>query len=133
VKSIWRARAQDYAQKNPLNLKLKTIQSVDDVFAAVKGIVDQFRHLIQDAGLNKELFKPGGKPTHESTAQRLFFAVAYSYCKANNVDVSAEVDTGTGDIDFKFSVGFDSRVLVEVKLCSNPNVVDGSTRGRSKQ
>jgi len=133
VKSIWRARAQDYAQKNPLNLKLKTIQSVDDVFAAVKEIVDQFRHLIQDAGLNKELFKPGGKPTHESTAQRLFFAVAYSYCKANNVDVSAEVDTGTGDIDFKFSVGFDSRVLVEVKLCSNPNVVDGSTRGRSKQ
>jgi hypothetical protein len=50
--------------------------------------------------------------------------VAYSHCKANNLDLSPEADTGSGRIDFKFSRGRD-RVLVELKLSRNPNVVHG--------
>jgi hypothetical protein len=60
--------------------------------------------------------------------QRLFFAVADSYCKANNLDISPEVDTGTGEIDFKFSHGYASRILVEIKLSDNPKVVGGYER-----
>ncbi|MBS0580631.1 MAG: hypothetical protein JSR36_15345 [Proteobacteria bacterium] len=121
----WATQARDYAKNNPLHFKQQKLQTVDDVLGVVREIVAQFRHLIEDAGLNRELFKPDGKPKHEATAQRLFFAVAYSYCVANNVDISPEVDTGTGEIDFKFSVGFDARVLVEVKLSTNSNVLGG--------
>ena len=88
-------------------------------------IVQQFRQLIEHNGLNKELYRSNKKPRHESTSQRLFFAVAYSYCEANNIGVSPEIDTGNGKIDFQFSAGFEERVLVEVKLSTNQNVVSG--------
>lgn len=101
--------------------------SLSDVFSIVKEIVAQFRHLVENCGLNKDLYRPDGKPHHESVSQRLFFAVAYSYCKANNIDPSPELDTGNGQIDFKFSRGFLERVLVEVKLSTNTNVVSGFT------
>jgi hypothetical protein len=121
----WAVQAHEYAQQNPINLERLPASSLDDVLRIVLEIIKQFRHLIENTGLNKELFQPNKKPRHESTAQRLFFAVAYSYCKANNVDISPEIDTGNGDVDFKFSVGFEARVLVEVKLSRNPNVVGG--------
>jgi hypothetical protein len=57
--------------------------------------------------------------------QRIFYADADSYCKANDIDISPEVDTGTGEIDFKFSSGYSKRVLVEVKLSDNPKLLAG--------
>jgi hypothetical protein len=80
---------------------------------------------VANNGLSKELYRAPGKPRHESTAQRLFFAVAHCYCEAQNLDVSPEVDSGSGRIDFKFSQGFDCRVLVEVKLSTNSKLVAG--------
>lgn len=121
----WATKGQDYADRFPFALALRRTQDLSAVFDVVKAIVEQFRHLVENNGLNKELYKDNKKPKHESTAQRLFFAVAYAYCKANNIDVSPEIDTGTGKIDFKFSVGFAERVLVEVKLSTNGKVVPG--------
>lgn len=121
----WATKGQYYAQSFPLNLNQRKVKDLADVFSVVQEIVQQFRHLVENNGLNKELYSSNKKQRHESTSQRLFFAVAYAYCKANNVDVSPEIDTGTGKIDFKFSVGFNERVLVEIKLSTNPNVVSG--------
>ena len=67
-----------------------------------------------------------GKPRHEKAAQRLFFAVADAYCKANGLDISPEIDSGAGPVDFKFSSGYEARVLVEIKL-STGKVVHGYT------
>jgi hypothetical protein len=66
-----------------------------------------------------------GKPRHEHSAQRLFFAVADSYCKANNLDVTPEAETGRGPVDFKFSAGYRTRLVVEVKLSTNSKLVSG--------
>jgi predicted RNA-binding protein YlxR (DUF448 family) len=55
----------------------------------------------------------------------LLYAVAHSYCEANNLDITPEAHTGRGPVDFKISSGFTGRVLVEVKLSSNPNIVHG--------
>jgi hypothetical protein len=38
------------------------------------------------------------------------------------------VDSGNGQVDFKFSSGFHQRVLVEVKLSRNSKLVDGFTK-----
>lgn len=54
-----------------------------------------------------------------------FFSVAYSYCKANNIDINPEMDTGTGYVDFKFSQGFSKRLIVEIKNSYNPNIING--------
>lgn len=121
----WATKGEQYAEKFPLKFKKKSTNTLDGVFVIVKEIVEQFRHLIENNGLNKELYQTNKSPRHESTSQRLFFAVAYAYCRANNVDISPEIDTGSGKIDFKFSIGFNARVLVEIKLSTNPKAVTG--------
>ncbi len=121
----WATFGREFAIRFPLDLLGKKIDDLNDAFPVVKDIIDKFKHLIEHNGLNKELYKSPGNPRHESTAQRLFFAVAYSYCEANNLDISPEIDTGNGKIDFKFSKGFSERVLVEIKLSTNPQAVSG--------
>lgn len=121
----WATKGQEYARRYPLALTNKNPATLDEVFDVVNEIVENFRHLIEHQGLNKELYQTDKKARHESTAQRLFFAVAFSHCKANNVDVSPEIDVGTGKVDFKFSKGFNQRVLVEIKLSTNPKTVAG--------
>lgn len=124
----WASRALEMVRSFPLGLKKGRLETIDEVMGIVREIVAQFRHLVEQNGLNKDLYHPDLKrPRHESSAQRLFFAVAYSYCKANDIDVSPEIDTGTGKVDFKFSKGFERRVLVEIKLSTNPNTVHGYT------
>lgn len=56
-----------------------------EVIEIVNKILDQFQDLVENKGLWKELWDESGKPRKEKASQRLFFAVAYSYCKANIV------------------------------------------------
>lgn len=124
---VWAEKGLEFAAKNPIALKNKKTDTIEHVFDVVKEIVEQFRHLVEKCGLNKELYASMNNPRHESTAQRIFFAVAYAYCKANEIDLSPEIDTGNGKVDFKFSKGFSKRVLVEIKLSTNPKVKSGYT------
>ncbi|MGA2067698.1 MAG: hypothetical protein ABSG86_22210 [Thermoguttaceae bacterium] len=122
----WARVAREYAARFPLRLaKPRGALNLSSAHRIVKKIVDRSRQLVANNGLSKELYRAPGKPRHESTAQRLFFAVAHCYCEAQNLDVSPEVDSGSGRIDFKFSQGFDCRVLVEVKLSTNSKLVAG--------
>ena len=123
----WATSAPEYAEENPIALHNPAVKNTDSLLSITSEIVTQFAHLIENCGLNHELYKENKKPRHESTAQRLFFAVAYAYCKSNDIDISPEIDTGTGKVDFKFSIGFNKRVLVEIKLSTNPSTVSGYT------
>lgn len=121
---IWRRIHDTVAKEFPLKLEAHKPLNLEEAYAVVVKIVDQFKHLIENRGLSKELWHDG-KRRNEKSVQRIFFAIADSYCKANNLDISPEVDTGTGAIDFKFSQGYDKRVLVELKLSDNPKLVSG--------
>lgn len=120
---FWNEIAEHIAttEKRSINNKIKT---ANDAKKVVEEIIDQFQFLIEKRRLSEELYYKGGRRP-EKAAQRLFFAVAYSYCKANGLDVTPEADTGNGPVDFKFSSGFYLRVLVEIKLSSNSHVVKG--------
>ena len=122
----WSQDGKRYATEFPLDLqKLKPVTTLEVLYDVTKQIVERYRQLIEHNGLNKEMYKENGKPRHEKTAQLLFFAIAYCYCEANNIDISPEVDSGSGQIDFKLSAGFDARVLVEVKLSTNSRIISG--------
>ena len=123
----WARKGAEYANKYRINLINPSEKSLRAVYMTVCEIITQFKHLIENLGINKELYEPNKKPRKESTAQKLFFAISYSYCKANNIDISPEIDTGTGKVDFKFSTNFDKRVLVEIKLSTNQRLVHGYT------
>lgn len=122
----WAEAATKAAESHPIAIT-KPAQTLDGLHQVVREIVKQFRHLVEDVGLSKNLWHDG-KRLIERHSQLLFFAVAYSYCKANDLDISPEVDSGTGEIDFKFSVGFTKRVVVEVKLSTNNHVIPGYTK-----
>ncbi|TNI67279.1 hypothetical protein [Aeromonas media] len=99
--------------------------SENEVVEVVNKILSQFQDLIENKGLWKELWDEHGKPRKEKASQRLFFSVAYSYCKANNIDLTPEADSGNGPVDFKLSKGFDSKLVVEIKLSTNGSLIHG--------
>lgn len=123
----WREVLESLGTQAPLHLARLSHWTADTVYDVVKQIIHQFQFLIENRGLSKLLWH-GAKPHREEVAQRVFFAVAYVYCAANNLDITPEADTGTGIVDFKFSAGFSSRVLVEAKLSTNKKLVRGYER-----
>jgi hypothetical protein len=73
----------------------------------------------------KLLYNDNGQPRSENTVQRLFRSVVTHYCRALNIDLSPESNAGRGPVDFKFSRGWASRGLVEVKLIRNSHLLHG--------
>ncbi|ECR6927606.1 hypothetical protein F2A93_22820, partial [Salmonella enterica] len=123
---FWLRLASSIDKKYPFNLSgYNKKLTLDDVEHLVSDILNQFKDLIENKGLWKEMWADDKKPRKEKAAQRLLFAVAYSYCKANNLDISPEADSGNGPVDFKLSQGFEQKVLVEVKLSSNGKLLHG--------
>jgi len=120
----WREILASVAKEYPISLKYSE-KNTSGLVEVVKQIIEQFKFLIEDRGLCKLLWKEKNKPNHESVSQMLFFSTAYSYCKANNIDISPEMDTGSGCVDFKFSSGFNKRVIVEIKHSYNSNIISG--------
>jgi len=110
---------------HPFRLEQKRELDLGSASVIVAAINEQFAFLIENWGLAKLLWRDRVNPHHERVAQMIYFAVADSYCKANNLDITPEADTGTGAVDFKFSHGYDSRILVEIKLSTNSNAVNG--------
>lgn len=113
----WRDKWFKIANDYPLSLNLTTNPNIDDIKQIVRNIIAQFKQCIEHNWLN-ELLKKWNWRFSERYAQKIFFAVASSYCEANNLDISPESKSSTGPIDFKFS-NWLLKVLIETKLTSN--------------
>ena len=124
---FWRRLAATLAEREPFTLKPPPCMDMTGVINVVDQIIEQFRFLIEDRRFSEELYN-ADKPRPEKAAQRLFYAVAYAYCKANNLDLTPEAETGNGPVDFKVASGFTGRVLVEIKLSTNGKAVHGYSR-----
>ena len=107
----------------PLFIAKPAAPSFPELRRVVNEITAQFKHLIENCDLSRLLWD-GSTPKSEKSAQLVYFGVADSYCKANNIDISPEVHSGGGPVDFKFSTGYAGRLLVELKL-SKGKVVQG--------
>jgi len=111
------------ATQYPLAIAQPKTKTSEELRRIVSQIVAQFKQLIENNDLSHLLWD-GSKPKPEKAAQLVFFGVADSYCKANNIEISPETHSGGGPVDFKFSGGYAERLLVEVKL-SKGTVVHG--------
>ena len=123
----WYNAAKEYVKKYPLQLKLPASPTITDVYTVVEIICAHYKSLIEDNGLWSLLYDDYLKPKHERAAQLLFFGIADSYCTANNVDLSREINSGRGSVDFKLSHGAEDKVIVEIKLTSNGQLKNGFT------
>ena len=126
--TFW-TRLKNIADHYPLTISETTnnITNIEETKKLVNTTILQFQDFIENKGIWKELWSDEKKPRCEKAAQRLFFVIACSYCKANNLDVTPEADTGNGPVDFKFSFGFNTRIVVEIKLSTN-DLVSGYTK-----
>ncbi|EMH5470203.1 TPA: hypothetical protein SMF82_002737 [Serratia marcescens] len=124
---FWREIVRLINQDCPLDLSRynKENLSEEEFIELVNTIVLEFKDLIENKGIWKELWSEEGEPRKEKAVQRLLFTVAYSYCKANNLDISPESDSGNGPVDFKISKGFNKKIVVEIKLSTNSSLVHG--------
>lgn len=89
-------------------------QGVSSIISVVHETIQMFKHHVENGNLWEELWVDN-KPKRERAAQLIYFAIADCFCKANNIDISPEANMGGGPIDFKFSKGYNARVLVEMK------------------
>lgn len=124
--TFWAGLGERLRSQHPFDLSAFGARplGVDEVESVVNEILSQFQDLVENKGIWKELWTEDGKSRKEKAAQRLFFVIAYAYCKANNLDVTPEADSGNGPVDFKVSKGFKGKVVIEIKL-STGNVVHG--------
>jgi hypothetical protein len=112
-----------YKLREILNSDLKAFMSLSafdgskgpiEIKRIVMETIEMFKHHVEKGNLWEELWVEG-KPKKERAAQLIYYALADCYCRANNIDISPEAHMGGGPIDFKFSVGYNARVLVEMK------------------
>ncbi|MDR8093293.1 hypothetical protein KPB05_38200 [Burkholderia gladioli] len=106
------------------NLQLQRPHDANSLFRTVQVVVTKFQELIEKKGLWKELWH-GADVRGEKSLQRLFYAFGHSFCEVHNLDLTPEADAGNGPVDFKLSAGAQAKVLVELKLSTNPQVVHG--------
>lgn len=98
-------------------------KGAEEILRLVLDTIEVFRRHVEDGNLWEELWL-GDKPKKERAGQLIYYAIADCFCLANNVDISPEANMGGGPIDFKFSKGYNARVLVEMKR-SGGTVVHG--------
>jgi hypothetical protein len=107
-------------------LKLQHRPTIEDVEKVVISICAKFKELVEEKGLWRSLYnRKTGEPLHESAAQLMFYGIADSYCSANNIGITPEANAGRGPVDFKFNIGYDVSILVEVKLSTNKQLLHG--------
>lgn len=123
--TVWYRVSKTLSNNHKLSLSLPKKPTIDDVFNVTTAICEHFKRLVEDNQLCQLLYDKNGYRKHESAAQLLFFGIASAYCEANDLDLSPESDGGRGPVDFKVSAGFAGKVLVEVKLTSNQQLLHG--------
>jgi len=123
-RSNWLELGRQIAQRFPYQLAL-TKPDIGGLRQVVESIIERYQYLIENQGVWKLLYGPSGKPLHEGASQKVFFVTADSYCHASNIDVTPEANSGSGPVDFKLSRGYDARIVVELKLSTNPRLRHG--------
>lgn len=113
MKSIFAEGFGDLKHSNPYDVR----KGPEEIRRAVFDSLELFKHHVEKGNLWEELWSKD-RPKKERASQLIYFAIADAYCKANNIDISPEANMGGGPVDFKFSVGYNARVLVEMKRSS---------------
>ncbi len=106
-----------------------SVRNASEFFHLIRSFFVDIRHLIeQDDGYRLLVTQgPEGQPVLRSE-EEIQIALKHwlrPMCRAANIDMDREPQTGRGFLDFKFSLGHDFRCLVEVKLFSSAKLQDG--------
>jgi hypothetical protein len=120
----WDNNTLKFANSNPITIKPP--QDEKEFNEIIEVIVKQFEEfVINNSGYKLLWDQDFNRAKNEEASQLLFLGIAKHYTKANNIDISREVNLGRGPVDFKFSNGYINRALLEVKLAKNSKFWNG--------
>ena len=106
----------------PKQIKLPT--NDDEFFEIINNIIIDFKNMVENKGY-RLLLDANKKPMHEEYCQILFEVYLKNHCKDLGIDLTREVETGRGSIDFRFAAGPYFIVHVELKKDNNPKLTHG--------
>ena len=109
--------------QEPLPLKAKE-DSLEAVLYIARQICLQFKKMVETNRMSELLYYEDTFK-NEKAVQRLFLMLADGYCNISDIVLSPETDYGAGPVDFKFSSGYHSKVLLEMKLARNSHLMHG--------
>lgn len=120
----WDNNTFKFTNLNPITLAPpKDLKAFNEI---IELIIKQFDEFIINNSGYRLLWDHGfNRAKNEEASQLLFLGIAKHYTKANNIDLSREVNLGRGPVDFKFSNGYINRALLEVKLARNSKFWNG--------
>ncbi|MFC8450608.1 hypothetical protein [Kitasatospora sp. NPDC057223] len=117
----WYEAGASFAKRSPLSF---APTSPDEFSEFIQAVVEAFKHNIEEQD-GWQLLWDGNTGREERLAQALFRSSVIHYCRANDIDFTGESNAGRGPVDFKFSQGWSSRALIEMKLVRNTRFWDG--------
>lgn len=120
---LWYKVAQEWAAKYPLLLSDVAHVTPEKIHEVVMRICNHFKRVLALHGLSHELYIDGERLKKEAIARLIFYAIAETYCEANNLDLSLDAQGGREMVKFKMSRGR-AKVYVSVKYSRNANVVE---------
>lgn len=121
----WYDATAQYCRSAPLKLGFA---SEKEFVAFIEALLAEFRNYVENNAGWRLLWNDNGPPKGEEAAQLLFLGVIKHYCKANDIDISREVNIGRGPVDFKVAQGYQFRCLLELKLARNTRFWNGLSR-----
>lgn len=114
---LWGQETSSFVNSNPQQIDAS---SKEEFKKAINLMVSQYQHFVQEnAGYRLLWDDKFRRPKSEEASQLLFVGIVKNYCIANDIDLNRETNIGRGPVDFKFSSGYESRALLEVKLANN--------------
>jgi len=121
----WYEASKKYCEKEPISVHF---HSEDEFLATIQNLLLEFRNYVENNGGWKLLWNENLTPKREEASQFLMQGIIKFWCRANNIDLSREVNIGRGPVDFKMSQGHEFRALLELKLAKNTKFWNGLSK-----
>lgn len=124
LRYMWYGLSKEVAVGNPFTFD--DVMNDVDFFSKVNGFVNYYKEFVELRSGYKLLWNDTETtPRSEDDVQLLFKGILDEHCRANNIDLTREVNQGMGSVDFRFSCGYSNRVLLEAKLAKNTKFWNG--------
>jgi hypothetical protein len=107
------------------NVNVDGLDQWSRIEACVRDTIGNLRQTLEENRLSDVLYDDAGKPRKELISQRIIYSIASIFAKLYDVDVSREGNAGPGAVDFRFTVGHQARLLIEVKLSTHERLKNG--------
>lgn len=92
----------------------------------VHDLVMKFKDWVEHSAVYESLWTSGGIAQDERAVQAVAYGIFRAFCEAADVDLNKESNAGNGPVDFKFSSGWESRALLEIKLMKSTQLFHGA-------